>query len=390
MSTVGGMTHVGGMVAAGYESVRDAFADNFDVHGDVGASLCVYRRGEVVVDLWGGVADVESGRPYDADTLQLVFSTTKGMSAICAHMLVERGMLDLDSPVTHYWPEFAANGKAEISVRQLLSHVGGLAAIDEPTTVEEFLAFTPVTERLAAQPPNWEPGSARGYHAITFGHLVGELVRRVDGRSLGTFFSHEIVRPLALDAYIGLPEELEARVAPLIDFAPTDELSEFMTAILTPGSMTNRAFLNPPILIASFNERPFHAAEIPAVNCITNARSLARAYASCVGTVDGVRLLSPSTVESASKEQYFGPDLVIVDREPFGNAVGFMLPDSVVPLLGPGSFGHPGMGGSLGFGHPGHEVGFGYVMNQCIDYDGAADPRTTGLTEALASCLTDA
>jgi CubicO group peptidase (beta-lactamase class C family) len=309
---------------------------------------------------------------------------------MCAHLLVERGKLDLDSPVDRYWPEFAVNGKEQVSVRQLLSHLGGLAAIDEPTTVEEFLAFTPVTERLAAQPPNWEPGSARGYHAITFGHLVGELVRRVDGRSLGTFFAHEIVGPLDLDAYIGLPERLEWRVAPLIDFAPAGEVSEFMTAILTPGTMANRAFLNPPILITSFNERPFHAAEIPAVNCITNARSLARAYAACVGAVDGVRLLSASTVESASKEQYFGSDLVLVDREPFGNAVGFMLPDSITPLLGPGSFGHPGMGGSLAFAHPGHEVGFGYVMNQCIDFNGAPDPRTTGLTEALTVCLSNA
>jgi CubicO group peptidase (beta-lactamase class C family) len=387
MGTVGGMADVGGTVAAGYESVRDAFADNFDRHGDVGASLCVYRRGEVVVDLWGGVADVPAGRPYSADTLQLVFSTTKGMSAICVHMLVERGRLDLDSPVARYWPEFAANGKADISVRQLLSHVGGLAAIDEPTTVEEFLAFTPVTERLAAQRPNWDPGSARGYHAITFGHLAGELVRRVDGRSLGAFFAQEIVGPLDLDAYIGLPERLESRVAPLIDFAPTAEMSEFMTAILTPGTMTNRAFMNPPILITSFNERPFHAAEIPAVNCITNARSLARAYAACVGTIDGVRLLASSTVESASKEHYFGPDLVLVDRAPFGNAAGFMLPDTLTPLLGAGSFGHPGMGGSLAFGHPGHEVGFGYVMNQCIDFNGAPDPRTTGVTEALANSL---
>jgi CubicO group peptidase (beta-lactamase class C family) len=381
------MADIRGTVAKGYEAVRDAFADNFDKHGDVGASVCVYRSGEVVVDLSGGVADLATGRRYDADTLQLVFSTTKGMSAICAHMLVDRGKLDLDSPVARYWPEFAANGKGEISVRQLLSHVGGLAAIDEPTSVEEFLAFTPVTERLAAQPPNWEPGTARGYHAITFGHLAGELIKRIDGRSLGTFFADEVVAPLGLDAYIGLPESLEPRVAPLIDFAVTDELSEFMTAILTPGTMANRAFLNPPILITTFNERPFHEAEIPAVNCITNARSLARAYAACVGTVDGVRLLSSSAVESASKEQYFGPDLVLIDREDFGSAVGFMLADSLVPLLGPGSFGHPGLGGSVAFGHPGHEIGFGYVMNQCIDFNGATDPRTTGLTNALASCL---
>ena len=161
MDTVRAWLILGGRSPAGFEPVWDAFAENFESHGDVGASLCVYRGGEVVVDLWGGVADVHTGRPYGADTLQLVFSTTKGMAAICAHLLVQRGTLDLDSPVAHYWPEFAANGKAEVSVRQLLSHVGGLAAIDEPTTVEEFLAFSPVTGRLAAQSPNWEPGSAR-------------------------------------------------------------------------------------------------------------------------------------------------------------------------------------------------------------------------------------
>jgi CubicO group peptidase (beta-lactamase class C family) len=384
------MATIGGSVAAGFEPVRDAFAANFEQHGDVGAAVCVYRRGEVVVDLWGGVADTETGRAYGPDTLQLVFSTTKGLTAICAHLLSERGLLDIESPVARYWPEFAANGKDAITVAQLLSHTAGMAAIDEPTTVEEFLAWGPVIERLGAQSPNWDPGTARGYHAITFGNLVGEVIRRVSGVSPGRFVANDVAGPLELDFFVGLPEAEEARVAPLIDFAATEEVSAFFTALLTPGTMTHRAFLNPPILITTFNERPFHVAELPAVNGITTARSLAKLYASCVGDVDGVRLLSSSTVESAIKEQYFGPDLVLVDRDPFPNALGFMLSEPLMPMIGPGSFGHPGLGGSLGFGHLGHEIGFGYVMNQCIDFNGNTDPRTTGLSEALLSCLSAA
>ncbi|MEY2452459.1 MAG: hypothetical protein QOD92_2033 [Acidimicrobiaceae bacterium] len=381
------MATIGGSVAPGFEPVRDAFAANFDQHGDVGAAACVYRRGEVVVDLWGGVAEAETARPYGPDTLQLVFSTTKGITTMGALLLSERGLLDVDQPVAQYWPEFAASGKDGITVRQLLSHTAGLAAIDEPTTVEEFLAWGPVIERLGAQPPNWEPGSARGYHAVTFGHLVGEVIHRVSGRSPGRFVADDIAGPLGADFFVGLPEGLEARVAPLIDFAVTDVVSEFFTALLTPGTMTHRAFLNPPILITTFNERAFHAAELPAVNGITTARSLARLYAACVGEVDGVRLLAAPTVEAATKEQYFGPDLVLVDREPFPNGLGFMLHEPMNPMIGPGSFGHPGLGGSLGFGHLGHEIGFGYVMNQCIDFNGEPDPRTVGLSEALLSCL---
>jgi CubicO group peptidase (beta-lactamase class C family) len=381
------MATIVGSVAPGFEPVRDAFAANFDEHGDVGAAVCVYRRGEVVVDLWGGVADTATSSPYGPDTLQLVFSTTKGITTMAALLLSERGLLDVDEPVAHYWPEFAANGKGSISVRQLLSHTAGMAAIDEPTSVEEFLAWDPVIDRLGAQPPNWEPGSARGYHAITFGHLIGEVIHRVSGKTPGRFVAEELAGPIGAEFFIGLPEAEEARVAPLIDFVPSDVVSEFLTAILTPGTMAHRAFLNPPVLIPSFNERPFHAAELPAVNGMTTARGLARLYAGCVGEVDGVRLLSAPTVEAATKEQYFGPDLVLVDREPFPNGLGFMVSEPLGPMIGPGSFGHPGMGGSLGFGHLGHEVGFGYVMNQCIDFNGEQDPRTVGLGDALLSCL---
>jgi CubicO group peptidase (beta-lactamase class C family) len=339
-----------------------------------------------VVDLWGGEADVATGRPYDEHTLQLVFSTSKGVTSICALMLAERGLLDFDAPVAKYWPEFAANGKDAITVRMLMSHTAGLAAIDEPLTIDEFLQWDPVVERLAAQPPNWPPGTARGYHSLTFGHLVGEVIRRASGDTVGAWVQRELAKPLGLDLWIGLPEQEEPRVAPLIDFPPSDELSEFLTAVITPGTMTHRSFMNPPIAVTWFNERPYRECELPAVNGITNARSLARLYAACIGTVDGVRVLTDATVEEARSEQSRGPDLVLIDRDEVANGLGFFLPDALSPMAGPGSFGHQGLGGSLGCASPELELAFGYVMNQCLD-SSDVDVRTDNLIRAAIDCI---
>ena len=271
---------IGGWVAPGFEAVRDAFARNFEDHGDIGASYALYVEGQQVVDLWGGVRDVATGETYDEDTLQLVFSTTKGATAACANLLAQRGLLDIDAPVVEYWPEFGQAGKEQIPVRWLLTHQAGLPTIDARLTLDEALAWEPVIHALEAQAPFWEPGTAHGYHAVTYGYLVGEVVRRIDGRSLGSFFHDEFAEPLGLEFWIGLPEEFEPRVAPLINDAGGEEgsLAAVVQETLGADALITRALsLNGAFdLNRGANSRAFHAAEIPAANGITNGRSLAR------------------------------------------------------------------------------------------------------------------
>ena len=197
------MTEIHGWTADGFEGVRDAFAGNFDNGSEVGAAFSAYHRGQKVVDLWGGVADQSTGRAWEEDSVVLVFSTTKGATAVCAHRLAQEGRLDVEAPVATYWPAFAAAGKQDMPVSYLLSHQAGLAWIDGTMTLDEALAWDPVVERLAAETPKWEPGTAHGYHATTYGWLVGEVVRQIDGRSLGTYFHDEVAGPLGLDFWIG-------------------------------------------------------------------------------------------------------------------------------------------------------------------------------------------
>ncbi len=380
---------IGGTVAPGFERVRDAFAANFEQHGDVGAAFSLYHRGVKVVDLWGGVADVETGRPWVEDSIVLVFSSTKGATAICAHLLAQRGELDLDAPVAEYWPEFAAAGKQDIPVRWLLSHEVGLPVFDNPMTAEEWLSWEAPVKALAAQRPVWEPGTAHGYHAGTYGWLVGEVVRRISGKSVGTFFADEVAGPLSLDFWIGLPENEESRVVPMIGIdlqdsdvdeqALTERRRTLLETARDPDSLLNR----PSTTTApDMNSRAFHAAEIPAGNGITDARSLARMYASLIGDgVDGVRLLNDETVARASTEQANGRDEVMGIETRFG--LGFSLDGT---YGGESAFGHGGAGGSLGFADPKAEIAFGYVMNkmQLVAND---DPRTLNLIAAAHESL---
>ena len=387
------MTEVFGEVAARFGAVRDAFAANFERHGDVGAAFSLYLGGEKVVDLWAGCADEATGRPWEQDTLQLVFSTTKGATAACAHLLAQRGELDLDAPVCEYWPEFKAEGKDAVPVRWLLSHRAGLPVLDAKLTPAEALAWDPVIEALAAQRPVWPPGTAHGYHALTYGWLVGEVVRRISGRSLGRFFADEIADPLGLEFWIGLPAAEEGRVSrlntltlpdppPDLSVLP-DEIRAIAQAFLDPDSMTNRALnvTSPPM---DWNSPEVHAAEVPAANGICTARSLARFYAGLIGEVDGVRILTPETVRTATVEQSNGPDRVLLAPTRFG--LGYFLPSPFEPLAGPASFGHAGAGGSLGFADPDTGVAFGYVMNQ-MQQGLAGDPRTRTLVKAVQSSL---
>jgi CubicO group peptidase (beta-lactamase class C family) len=316
------------------------------------------------------------------------------VTAICAHHLAERGQLDLDAPVASYWPEFAAAGKEAVTVRHLLSHRAGLPTVDKPLTPEEAYAWEPAVEALAAQAPLWEPGTRHGYHAVTYGWLVGEVIRRATGRSVGRYLAEEIAGPLGLDLWIGLPASEEHRVSRLLPPEPvhvsrevlaglTPDQIERLRALADPGSLMQRA-LNPTDPPFSFNRPELHRAELPAANGIATARSLARIYAATIGEVDGVRLLRPDTVEAATAEQSSGPDEVLVLDTRFGS--GFFLPSPFSPMMGPRSFGHSGAGGSLAFADPGSGVGFGYVMNQ-MQQGLASDPRPAALVSALAAAI---
>ena len=370
-------TRVSGKVDARFEPVREAFAENFEKHDEDGAACCVYVEGRPVVDIWGGT--------YKEDTLQLVFSTTKGITAIAAHMLAQEGRLDFDAPVTRYWPEFGAEGKEAIPVRWLFCHKAGLAALDRPIVPDDVIRWTPAVEALAAQRPLWEPGSAHGSHTLTYGWLAGEVIRRVSGLKVGAFVAERIAGPLRAEFWVGLPEGEEARVKPVLPPAPPapgTEPDPFTRRAMDPTSITARSFgLIPP---GAFNERPFHAADQPAGTGIGSARALARIYAASIGDVDGVRLLQPDTVAAASATQARGPDLVLTYETHYGT--GFGLPSPFRPMAGEGSFGHYGSGGSVGFANPRLGVGFGYTMNRMRPVYGR-DPRTAALAEALLSCL---
>ncbi|MET8749402.1 serine hydrolase domain-containing protein [Streptomyces sp. NPDC004667] len=389
------MTTIDGEVAPGFEPVREAFEANFNRHGDIGAAVCVYQHGRPVVDLWGGVADPKTGRPWARDTLQLVYSATKGATATAAHMLAERGMLDLDAPVARYWPEFAANGKADIPVRWLLSHQAGLVALDHPLPLAEALSWEPMVAALAAQRPQWTPGTAHGYHGRTWGWLVGEVIRRAAGRSTGRFFAEEIARPLGLDFFIGLPEGERDRVSrmayrpPAVDLTAVpaesvpEDLREQVAAWRDPNSLSNRAFAVTNPAAIDFDSPQVQAAELPSSNGIGTARALARMYAALIGEVDGVRLLAPETLASATKEQAGGKDQVMLIPSRFGT--GYMLPTEGNAMTGPQAFGHTGRGGSLAFADPKHGIAFGYVMNHIVS--GSDDVRAATLAEAVRKAV---
>ncbi|MEU2182791.1 serine hydrolase domain-containing protein [Streptomyces thermolilacinus] len=389
------MTTINGEVAPGFEPVREAFAANFTQHRDIGAAVCVYWHGQPVVDLWGGVADVATGRPWTRDTLQLVYSATKGATATAAHMLAERGMLDLDAPVATYWPEFAANDKADIPVRWLLSHRAGLVALDQPLPLSQALAWDPMAAALAAQRPQWTPGTAHGYHGRTWGWLVGEVIRRVSGRSPGVFFADEIARPLKLDFFIGLPQSERERVSrmvyrpPAVDLTAVpfesvpEELREHVVAWRDPNSFSNRAFAVTDPAAIDFDSPEVQAAEVPSSNGIGTARALARMYAALIGEVDGVRLLAPETLASATEEQACGKDQVLVFPSRF--STGYMLPTEGNLMTGPDAFGHTGRGGSLAFADPERGVAFGYVTNHIIS--GSDDLRAAALAEAVRKAV---
>ncbi len=372
-----------------FAPVREVFARSFAA-GEVGAAVCVTIGGRVVIDLWGGHRDAARTRPWTHDTLVNVYSTTKGMTAICANRLVEEKRLDLDAPVAHYWPEFAAEHKDRIPVRWLLCHKSGVAALREDVPAASRFDWKFWTEALAAEVPWWEPGTLHGYHALTYGHLVGELVRRVDGRSLGRYLREELALPLGLDFHIGLAAEHDARVAELLPApaSPPGAPNPFVAARKHPKSLVGRVFGNPTLETQDANSRAWRAAELPAVNGHGTARGLARIYGALAtnGELDGERVLSPAQIARANREEANGLDAVLKPlHSRFG--LGFMLTQPMIPFgPHPRSFGHPGAGGSIAFADPDAQLGFAYTMNQ-MQVGLGGDARGFALIGALYAAL---
>jgi CubicO group peptidase (beta-lactamase class C family) len=382
---------VHGHIDPRFRRVGDAFARNFDEHGEVGAACCVYFDGEPVVDVHAGIRDAETGAPWCDDTIAMVFSATKGVTAACVNLLIERGAIDADAKIARYWPEFAAAGKAEIPVRLALSHQAGVPAVDATLTLEECLAWDPVVAAVAAQPLEWEPGSRHGYHARSYGWIAGEIVRRVTGKSLGRFLRDDVAAPLGLDFWVGLPEVEEARTARLLPPPrPSDpKVQALYDQFMGPGTLLGRVMTGPSDLFhydEMWNTRALRAAEMPSSNGIGSARALARLYAALIAAVDGVRLLSPESLARATAVRVRGTDAVLGMPTAFG--LGFMLPPSLSLAAGPAAFGHPGAGGSLGMADPDAGFALGYVMNR-MDMGLTGDPRARALVAAVYESLAD-
>ena len=369
-----------------FAAVKEAFKKNFEADLEVGASFAATIDGKFVVDIWGGYADAARTRPWERDTIVNVYSTTKVMTAICAHILIDRGQLDVDAPVAKYWPEFAQAGKEKIPVRYLLSHQSGVAGIDEPFTMEDLYDWERMIKLLEKQKPWWEPGKHCGYHAITFGHLVGEVVRRITGKTLGTFFREEVAMPLGADFHIGFPEENDYRVAELVP-PPALKPGEPGYIEMEPSSLIWKALMMSTITSYDVvKERAWRGAEIPAANGHGNAHSVARVGTAmaCGGELDGVRLMGLPTIEKAIEEQCYDTDLVL--GMPVRYGLGFGLNSKEIPVgLNPRSLWWGGMGGSLVVMDLDARLSWAYVMNKMAP--GLLDMRGIGIAQALYATL---
>jgi CubicO group peptidase (beta-lactamase class C family) len=393
---------VGGSCDPRFARVREEFEKNLAERGEVGASVCVMIDGAPVVDLWGGVRDRASGRAWEEDTVSVVFSTTKGMTSLCAHILLSRGQLDLAAPVAAYWPEYAQAGKEGTTVGMMLAHRAGTPLVSAPLAEGAFLDWDGMIAALEAERPVWEPGTRHGYHALTFGWLVGELVRRVSGQSLGTFLRTEVAEPLGLDLWIGLPDELEPRVAPMgfADPQPGDEPSRLSAVVATEPESVQAVMLGNTggYMLggeSGFDSRAAHAAEIGATGAVTNARAIAGMYAplACGGSANGVTLVDGAGLARMATTVSAGPDAMLFANSRF--TYGFVpsidnrhdpagLRDSMI--LSADAFGHPGLGGGVGFASPANRMSFGYTMN-AMGPGTLLNPRGQSLVDAVYTSL---
>lgn len=379
-----------------FASVREAFIRNFTEHDEIGAAVAVTVGGETVVDLWGGFADATQTQPWQRDTIAPVWSVGKAVSALCLLRLVDAGRVDLDAPVAHYWPAFAQAGKAAVPVRMLLSHQAGLPAIAKPLPPgANLLSWETMTTALAGQAPWWPPGTRFGYHVNTIGFLLGELVRRVDGRSIGTYVREELADGFGVDFLIGVPPAEDGRVAHWFPYQAAPEEGSQRPWLERDVAMAEGldlarilAYRNPPPLPdGGPNSRVWRAAEFPSTNPHSNARALARLFGglACGGVIDGMRLLSATLIDRAIAIASDGEDAILGRPNRFG--LGFQLTIPAVRPLGPGqrTFGHYGNGAVLGFADPDAGLGFGYVCNRA----GRSwrDPRNVALVDAVYAAL---
>jgi CubicO group peptidase (beta-lactamase class C family) len=389
---------IGGSVAHGFEDVRRQFERNLADRRELGAACAAYVDGEKVVDLWGGVRDARSGARWDEDTLVLVYSTSKGLAAMTLAMLHSRGLLDYDERVATYWPEFAQNGKERVTVRQLLAHEAGLPVIDEPLSPELIADFDGLAEAIARQRPLWRPGKRHGYHGISIGWYMGELVRRIDPeqRTLGRFFAEEIARPLDLEVYFGLPEDVPKRRIARIERAAIRSLPglrdlppRMALAMANPRSVSFKAFANPRLRTpASLDSRRFRHLEFPAGGALGTARSIARAYAAFARREPELGVSEATMAELTAPprppERGWHDEVLKVDT---AFSLGFARPHGELDFgFSKSSFGHPGAGGSFAFADPDARVSFAYVMNR-MGFHIANDPREKSLRDALQRCV---
>ena len=387
------MTELHGHVDAAFENVREVVAEQFADDKHIGAAVSVFHRGRKVVDIWGGLADEDAGTPWEADTLALSYSTTKGLTATCLHVLADRGLVDYEEKVATYWPEFGQLGKEQITVYQVLTHQAGLPQVPEGLHGKDLFDWKRVIEGIEKEAPAWEPGTESGYHAITFGFLVGEVVRRVSGKRIGEFLRDEVCRPLGIDheMFIGVPESVEPRIAKLKNrIVLTPELMDrFRAAQDNPDPLRARTMGMRPGQDMSgeggnfFDTPEGHRAEVPSANGIMTARALARLYACLAsgGELDGVRLMSEERVKVMSERQTNRPDRII--RVPVGYAMGYMTGGNEGWPQGARvtAFGHAGFGGSIGFCDPEIGMSFGFTTN-ALAMDLIGYGRTAGLADA--------
>jgi CubicO group peptidase (beta-lactamase class C family) len=368
-----------------FGAVADAFSRNFAEYGELGAAVTVFVDGRKVVDLWGGVADERSGRPWEEDTVVPVFSCAKGVVSICAHLLAQEGRLDLDAPVGRYWPEFARGGKEAITPRMVLGHRAGLPVLDRVLSFEEIVEWTPVVRAIQEQEPLWEPGGAYEYHAHVFGFLIGEVIRRITGLTPGAYFRKALGDELGLRTWIGLPQDEAGRLARLVEAegrpampGPESLITRMVTmngALAFPGLEEPHGWNDPALL----------GAELPGAGAVSSASGLAALYAAAATGVNGsARVLAPETVTDAVRELSSGVTWSGLDMgQRWGS--GFLLDSSAFrPLLGARSFGNDGAGGQFAFGDDEFGVGFGYVANRMIGY---GDARANRLIAAVRECL---
>ena len=365
-----------------FSKVKETFEKLHQEDREIGSCFAVYKDGKPLVDLWGGFQDKDKTKPWQKDNLVTVYSTTKGVAAFCIALAMEKGLLKYEEKVSTYWPEFASNGKEDITVGMLMSHQAGICS-PETRNVDDYYNQNLMAEKLAGMTPIWEPGTASGYHSMTFGWLTSELILRVTGKSLGTFFREEVGDQHEIDFFIGLPESEDHRVAELVPFEIVrNENSEQQKIELTEAQKSQR---NSAGTLDIQNTKAWRQAEIPSANGQGNARGLAKIYSLIVPEDNSLKLLKDDTVNQMTTMQIEGRDLVLAVQVRWG--VGFILNKHKV-IYGPveSAFGHSGYGGSCAFGDPENKIGVSYVMNRMLD-NFNADGRSIELINATYDCL---